>query len=188
MSLVISRRAIGPGTGDITTLPVCPSVRPSRLLMYVLEILQVRAPCHGDVLYSFWYWWNVVWIFMNFLNIEKNIYFKIFFLQYFMFSSRFMLLATLKKNWCKKTFKKGQWESISNISSIPFFWFFYLPRRRRPGTGDIATPPVRPSVCLSVTFIDVCSRNFAGTCTMSWGCAVQFLILMECCLNFLWIF
>ena len=66
---------------------------------------------------------------------------------------------------------------------------FYLPRRRRPGTGDIATPPVRPSVCLSVclsvcpsvTFsfltvtqkrIDVFSRNFAGMCTMSWGCAV----------------
>ena len=73
---------------------------------------------------------------------------------------------------------------------------FYLPRRRRPGTGDIATPPrlsvcpsvrpsVRPSVCPSVrpsvTFsfrtvtqkrIDVFSRNFAGTCTMSWGCAV----------------
>ena len=26
---------------------------------------------------------------------------------------------------------------------------YYLPRRRRPGTGDIATPPVRLSVCLS---------------------------------------
>ena len=26
----------------------------------------------------------------------------------------------------------------------------YLPRRRRPGTGDIATPPVRLSVCPSV--------------------------------------
>ena len=66
---------------------------------------------------------------------------------------------------------------------------FYLPRRRRPGTGDIATPPiclsvrpsVCPSVCLSVTFsfrtvtqkrIDVFSRNVAGMCTMSWGCAV----------------
>ena len=61
----------------------------------------------------------------------------------------------------------------------------YLLRRRRPGTGDIATPPVRPSVCLSVrlsvTFsfrtvtqkrIAVFSRNFAGTCTKSWGCAV----------------
>ena len=34
---------------------------------------------------------------MNFLNIEKNIFF-----QYFMFSSRFMLFPTLKKKWCKK--------------------------------------------------------------------------------------
>ena len=42
-------------------------------------------------------------------------------------------------------------------------------------------PSVRPSVCLSVPFsfrtvtqkrIYVFSRNFAGTCTMSWGCAV----------------
>ena len=60
---------------------------------------------------------------------------------------------------------------------------YYLPRRRRPGTGDIATPPVRlsvrPSVCpsrlvfaLTQKRIDVFSRNFAGTCTMSWGCAV----------------
>ena len=70
--------------------------------------------------------------------------------------------------------------------AYPCMYFnFYLLRRRRPGTGDIATPPVRLSVCLSVrlsvTFsfrtvtqkrIDVFSRNFAGTCTMSWGCAV----------------
>ena len=54
-------------------------------------------------------------------------------------------------------------------------FIYYLPRRRRPGTGDIATPPVRLSVrlsvCPSVTFsfrtvtqkrIDVFSRNFAG--------------------------
>ena len=58
-----------------------------------------------------------------------------------------------------------------------------------PGTGDIATPPVRLSVrpsvrlsvCPSVTFsfrtvtqkrIAVFSRNFAGTCTKWWGCAV----------------
>ena len=34
--------------------------------------------------------------FMNFLNID------FFFFQYFKFSSRFMLFATLKKNWCKK--------------------------------------------------------------------------------------
>ena len=53
-------------------LSVCLSVRPSRLvfalwlenaLIYFLKILQVRAPCHGGALYSFWYWWNVVWIF-----------------------------------------------------------------------------------------------------------------------------
>ena len=78
----------------------------------------------------------------------------------------------------------------------------YLPRRRRPGTGDIATPPVclsvRPSVCLSVTFsfrtvtqkrIDVFSRNFAGTCTMTWGvCCIVFDIdgmLFEFFMNFL---
>ena len=30
---------------------------------------------------------------------------------------------------------------------------FYLPRRRRPGTGDIATPPVCLSVCLSVRHV-----------------------------------
>ena len=53
--------------------------------------------------------------------------------------------------------------------------FFYLPRRRRPGTGDIATPPsVCLSICLSVMFsfrtvtqkrIDVFSRNHVmGVC------------------------
>ena len=45
--------------------------------------------------------------FMNFLNIEKN---KIlnFCFQYFMFSSRFMQFATLKKkNWCKNKFPGG---------------------------------------------------------------------------------
>ena len=31
--------------------------------MYFLETLKVCAPCHGVVLYSFLYWWNVVWIF-----------------------------------------------------------------------------------------------------------------------------
>ena len=55
-----------------------------------------------------------------------------------------------------------------------------------PGREILQRPPsvrlsVRPSVCLSVTFsfrtvtkkrIDVFSRNFAGMCTMSWGCAV----------------
>ena len=35
--------------------------------------------------------------FMNFLNIEKNKMLRVFFLQNFMFSSRFMLFPTLKK-------------------------------------------------------------------------------------------
>ena len=45
--------------------------------------------------------------FMNFLNIEKN-KINIFFFQYFMFSSRFMLFPTIKtKIWCKKKFRGG---------------------------------------------------------------------------------
>ena len=44
--------------------------------------------------------------FMNFLNIEKNkIY--IFFLQYFKFSSRFMLFPTLKKKFSVKKKIRG---------------------------------------------------------------------------------
>ena len=39
--------------------------------------------------------------FMNFLNIEKNKILRIFLVQNFMFSSRFMLFPTLKKKWCK---------------------------------------------------------------------------------------
>ena len=74
-----------PGTGDIATPPVrlsvCPSVafsfrtvtRKRIQLMYFLKTFQVRAPCHGGVLYSFGYWWNVV------LNIEKNKMLRIFF-------------------------------------------------------------------------------------------------------------
>ena len=84
------------------------------------------------------------------------------------------------------------YELLLHMLRETYFWvvfIYYLPRRRRPGMGDIATPPVRlsvgPSVCLSVRLsvmfsfrivtqkrIDVFSRNFAGTCTMSWGCAV----------------
>ena len=46
--------------------------------------------------------------FMNFLNIEKNIYLHFFF-QYFKFSSRFMLFPTLKKKIGvkKKKFRMG---------------------------------------------------------------------------------
>ena len=51
----ISRRAVGPGMGDVATPP---SVTFSFSLkmyfnMYFLETLQVCAPCHGGVLYSF---------------------------------------------------------------------------------------------------------------------------------------
>ena len=58
---------------------------------------------------------------------------------------------------------------------------FYLPSQRRPGMGDIENTPVCQSVCLSVMFsfctvtgrcIAICPWNFAGSCTMSWGCAV----------------
>ena len=66
-------------------------------------------------------------------------------------------------------------------------WWLFCPlvisrRRRRPGDGRYCNAPVCPSVRLSVrpsvTFnfrtvtqkcIAVFSRNFAGTCTKSWG-------------------
>ena len=63
----------------------------------------------------------------------------------------------------------------------------------RPSVCLSVRPSVCLSVCLSVTFsfrtvtqkrIAVFSRNFADMCTKSWGCAVMFLMLMECCLNF----
>ena len=97
-----------PGTGDIATPP---SVCPSRLvfalslenaLIYFLKTLQVRAPCHGGVLYSFYIDGMLFEFCMNFLNIENKIIFRIFF-QYFMFSSHFMLFPTFtKKNGVKK--------------------------------------------------------------------------------------
>ena len=55
------------------------------------------------------------------------------------------------------------------------------PKARDGRYCNTPRPSVRPSICPSVTFsfrtvtqklIDVFSRNFAGTCTMSWGCAV----------------
>ena len=98
--------------------------------MYFLKTLQVRAPCQGGVLYSFWYWWNVVWIFYEFFKHWKK-KFKQFFL-----ISRFMLFSTLIQKYWKVPLhllvtwevvfpnsRWGQWESISNISSIPLFWF-----------------------------------------------------------------
>ena len=70
------------GTGDIETplsvhLSICPSFRPSHFiftltpqdtLMYFIGTVQVYTPCHGDVLYSFWCWWDIVCIFY-----EKNV-------------------------------------------------------------------------------------------------------------------
>ena len=89
------------------------------------------------------------------------------------------LRATLRKKLCH--FDKLSCMYCNAHMMYMYTYFSYLPRRQRPGTGDIATPPVRPSIRLSVTFsfrtvtqkrINVFSRNFAGTCTMSWWCAV----------------
>ena len=35
--------------------------------------VQLCAPCHGIVLYSFWYWLDVGWFFINFWNIEQKL-------------------------------------------------------------------------------------------------------------------
>ena len=74
-----------PGDGRYCNAPrpsVCLSVCPSCLVshcnskthgcIFFLETLQVRTPCHGGVLYSFWYWWNVVWIFYEFFKYWKK--------------------------------------------------------------------------------------------------------------------
>ena len=75
-----------PGTGDIETSPICLFVHLSvclsihhilfshcnlkmHQLVCLLKTGQVCAPCHGGVLYSFWYWWDVVWI----VEILKNV-------------------------------------------------------------------------------------------------------------------
>ena len=55
------------------------------------------------------------------------------------------------------------------------------PEARYARYSNSPPPPSVLSVCPSVTFsfrtvtrkrIDIFSQNFAGTCTMSWGCAV----------------
>ena len=107
--------------------------------------------------------------FMNFLNIEKNKILRILiFFSKFHVSSRFMLFPTLKKkNWCQKKIGGGG--------------VFAAPKARDGRYCNAPRPSVCPSVRLSVTFsfrtvtqkrIAVFSRNFAGTCTKSWGCAV----------------
>ena len=75
--LPIFSSAVPNGSGAFL-MPSCPSSVTfsfrTETRKYIDEFLQVCAPCHGGVLYSFWYWSNVVWIFMNFLNIEKKNY------------------------------------------------------------------------------------------------------------------
>ena len=99
----------------------------------------------------------------------------------------FYAIFYIKKNTIEKCpftcWLNGRWflqivdgDSWNLYPLYPLF-LCYLPRRRRPGTGDIATPPVRLSVTFSFRTVTqkriaVFSRNFADTCTKSWGCAV----------------
>ena len=95
--------------------------------MYFLEILQVRAPCHGGVLYSFWYWWNVVWIFYEFFKYWKNKILRFVFLQYFMFSLRFMLFPTLKKIFgVKKIWGGGGVDFFFRKTILSHFKFYAI--------------------------------------------------------------
>ena len=116
-----------------------------------------------------------------------------------MFSSRFMLFPTFKKKiGVKKNISGGGGRfffCVYAISTLTIILNIEIisRRRRRPGDGRYcnAPPPPRPSVrpsvrlsvCLSVTFsfrtvtqkhIAVFSRNFAGTCTKSWGVLYSF--------------
>ena len=58
----------------------------------------------------------------------------------------------------ERSFSRSERSNLAHFPIMPYKWFcqnFYLPRRRRPGTGDIAMPPVCPSVCLSIR-LSVC--------------------------------
>ena len=81
------------------------------------------APSHGGVLYSFWYWWNVVWIFYEFFKCWKQFFFKNFVLQNFMFSSRCMLFPTFKKNVGVKQNSGG---GVSNFFLEKHFLLFHF--------------------------------------------------------------
>ena len=72
---------------------------------------------------------------------------------------------------------------LIKFNELPTVHLFFISRGAEgPGREILQRPPsVRLSVRLSVTFsfrtvtqkrIAVFSRNFAGTCTKSWGCAV----------------
>ena len=77
--VLISHCAEGPGR-EILQRPL--SIRLSVMFSFrtvtrkhidvFLETLQVCAPCHGGVLHSFWYWWNVLWIFNEFFKYWKK--------------------------------------------------------------------------------------------------------------------
>ena len=100
--LIISRRAEGLGREILKRSPVCLSIClsvclsvclsiwfshcNSKMHNYFLETLQVCAPCHGGVLYSFWYWWD-----MKFF-VNKNC---IYFFPHFMFSSSFYAICNI---------------------------------------------------------------------------------------------
>ena len=86
--------------------------------MYFFETLQVRAPCHGGVLCIFLYWWNVVWIFYEFV-------FKYFFSVFHVFFV-FYAISNIKKKmfWCKKKYLGGV-EFFFRKHSFSFQFTFY---------------------------------------------------------------
>ena len=66
---------------------------------------------------------------------------------------------------------------LPNYTSRDLIWCYYLPPREGPGLEILKRLSVRPSVCPSFRTVTrkriaVFSRNFAGMCTMSWGCVV----------------
>ena len=69
--------------------------------MYFLETLQVCAPCHGGVLYSFWYWWHVVWIFYEFFKYWKKKYLH-FLCSIFQVFFAFHAISNIKKKLVSK--------------------------------------------------------------------------------------
>ena len=68
ISSVLLLPPTAPKAREILKCP-CPSITLSFctatlkcIAVFSWKTLQVCAPCHGGVLYSFWYWWDVVWI------------------------------------------------------------------------------------------------------------------------------
>ena len=87
--------------------------------------------------------------FMNFLNIEKNKILRIYVFQYFMFSSRFMLFPTFKKNvGVKKNFWGGGRAVVDNFcfclknNSFLFHFAFYAIFNIKQKFGNIEKFPL----------------------------------------------